>query len=737
MKTIFAVLFAAAALAPACLAVETRYWQENDQADFERGTLKSVSLRSDGRLSLAPEVTEVFDTSVPYLWTIARDSKGNLYTGGSSSGGETAKLFVIAPGGKARVLAAVEGLEIHAIAVNRRDEVFVATNPDGKVYRISRDGKPREFFSPHTRYIWAMAFDSHGNLYVATGDDGQVFRVTPDGKSAKFFNTQDTHARSLAIDRDDNILIGTDPSGLILRVSPSGIGFVLYQAARKEITALAIASSGAIYAAGNGTKAPTVPVAPPPAPAPAPPAAAGQVPAKMATPAPPTLPLGPPTLAGGSEVYRIEVDGVPHRAWTSPQSLVYAIAFDSNGLPLLGTGNSGRVYRLDSDVLSTILLDVPPTQITAFVPGSGGTLYAVTGNIGKVYRVGPGMAKSGTYESDVFDAVQFSRWGRFSIGEATAGVAVSTRSGNVNRTQNNWSPWAPVVLEPDPGCASCSDGKVTSPAARFFQYRLEFTPSGGVLPALSEADVAYLPRNVAPTLEQIEIAPANYRFPAPSAPPPSAPSPATLTLPALGTHRQAAAAPVAEPASTAQTLTYSKGTIGARWAATDENGDPLIYRVEIRGIHEQNWLPLKDKVREKYIDIDSTAFPDGEYELRVTASDEPGNPEGEALTATLVSEPFLIDNTPPLISGLSAARSAAGVRVRWHAQDAKSNVVRAEYSVNGGEWKVVAPVGGLSDSLEEDYDVTIPGAGGDGAMIAVRVTDDFDNFSVGRVFVKP
>ncbi|MGA3028812.1 MAG: hypothetical protein ABSF98_29075 [Bryobacteraceae bacterium] len=739
MKTLPAVPAAVAlalALSLQCLAVETKYWQEDGQADFEKGTLKSVSLRSDGRLSLAPEVTEVYDTSVPYLWAIARDSKGNLYTGGSSSGGDTAKLFVIAPGGKSRVLAAVEGLEIHAIALNRRDEVFVATNPDGKVYRIGRDGKPQEFFNPHTRYIWAMAFDSHGNLYVATGDDGQVFRVGPDGKSAKFFNTQDTHARSLAIDRDDNILIGTDPSGLILRVSPAGIGFVLYQAARKEITALAVSSSGAIYAAGNGTRAPTVPVAPPPAPAPPPPAI-GQVPVKMATPAPPNLPLGPPTLAGGSDVYRIDADGSPHRVWTNAQALVYTIAFDSNGLPLLGTGNSGRVYRLDSDVLSTILLDVPPTQITAFAPGSGGTLYAATGNIGKVYRIGPGPAKSGTYESDVFDAVQFSRWGRFSIGEATAGVTVSTRSGNVNRTQNNWSPWASVALEPDPGCASCSGGKVTSPAARFVQYRLEFTPSGSVLPALSEADLAWLPRNVAPTLEEIEIAPANYRFPVPVAPPPSSPSPATLSLPALGVHHQASVPPVVEPASTAQTLTYSKGTIGARWAATDENGDPLVYRVEIRGLGEPNWLPLKDKVREKYIDIDSTAFPDGEYELRVTASDEPGNPEGEALTATLVSDPFLIDNTPPVIGGLTATRSASGVRVRWHAQDARSNITRAEYSINGGEWKLVAPVGGLSDSLEEDYDVTIPAAAADGAMIAVRVTDDFDNSSVGRVYAKP
>jgi len=319
--------------------------------------------------------------------------------------------------------------------------------------------------------------------------------------------------------------------------------------------------------------------------------------------------------------------------------------------------------------------------------------------------------------------VQFSHWGQLSIQGVTHGVAVSTRSGNVNRTQNNWSAWAPVKLEPDPGCESCANGQVTSPAARFVQYRLELSGSG----ALNEVDLAFLPKNVAPVIQQIEIAPANYRFPPPVAASPPSPSPASITLPALGTHHATSVAPVAEPASIAQTLTYSKGIIGARWAASDENGDPLIYRVEIRGTHQPNWLPLKDKVHEKYIDIDSTAFPDGEYELRVTASDAPGNPESQALTATLVSDPFLIDNTPPAIAGLTATRSA----IRWHARDAKSNIVRAEFNINGGEWKMAVPVAGLFDQVEADFDV--PAATSPGDVVAVRVTDDFDNTTVSSI----
>ncbi len=539
------------------------------------------------------------------------------------------------------------------------------------------------------------------------------------------------------------MIVGTDPSGLILRVSPAGTGFVLYQASKREITALGVASDGSIYAAGTGNKAAvTAPMPSTPVPAP-PPAAAASI--SVATVQPGTAPApitvqhplysAPSTASGGSEVYRIGPDDSPSHVWTNNQALVYAITFDARGTPLLGTGNSGRIYRIDSDILSTILLDTPPTQITAFAAGSDGVLYAATGNIGRVYRIGPGLAAAGTYESDVFDANQFSHWGRFTIQGSPTGIAVSTRSGNMSRTQNNWSPWAAIRLLQDPGCASCEGGNVTSPPARFIQYRLAFSSSGGASPSVSETDLAWLPKNVAPRIEAIEITQANYRFPAPSSLA-NAASPSTLSLPPLGTQHRSSSAPALEPSSSPQTLSYSKGIVGVRWAASDDNGDPLVYNIDIRGAGDQTWIPLRQDVREKYANIDSTAFPDGEYQVRVTASDAPGNPEGQALTTAIVSDPFLIDNIPPQITGLTASSGAAGIQLRWHAHDARSVIDKAEYSVNGGEWQSIAPVGGLSDSLEEDYSVTVPRAGSGAQIVAVRVTDDYDNSTVAKTTLR-
>src|SRR6266852_1475409 len=145
-------VIAAAALAVSAYAVETHVWQTTEQTDYEKATFKNVALRSDGRLSLAPVFKEVLDTSTGFLWTLAEDSKGRLYAGGDTSGSQ-AKLWVREPDGKSKVLAELEGLEIHAIAIDKRDRVYAATAPDGKVYRISGSGKAEVFYDPKAKYI--------------------------------------------------------------------------------------------------------------------------------------------------------------------------------------------------------------------------------------------------------------------------------------------------------------------------------------------------------------------------------------------------------------------------------------------------------------------------------------------------------------------------------------------------------------------------------------------------------
>jgi sugar lactone lactonase YvrE len=724
----------------AAFAGQTQVWTQGEYADFERGVIKNLSVRSDGLLTLAPHSREIFDTTTAYLWALAQDSKGNLYT----AGGPGAKLYRIAPGGAGKMVAEVDALEIHAIAVDSQDRVYFGTTPDGKVYRVTGNAKPEVFYDPKAKYIWALAFDGKGDLLVATGGgSGEIHKVAPDGKGAVFFKSDETHVRSLAIDAQNNLIVGTEPGGLVLRISPAGEGFVLYQMARKEVTAVAVARDGAIYASAVGVKQPGAGVAPLPVAAP-PSASAGVtvtvnapgMPATAAAVPRPALPgpasIGTAGVNGGSEVYRIDPNGNPRRVWSHAQEVVYAIAFAADGRVLLGAGNKGSVYRIESPTESTALLNLPVTQITA-LRSWGGRLYAAAANTGKVYEIGPEVEREGTIESDVFDAAMYSLWGRLSFEAHLNGgqVELATRSGNLDQPQKNWSGWSAAINVP-------KGGRVSSPAARFVQWKATLTADGeGHSPELESVDVAYLPKNVEPQVDEIEITPANYRFPAPVlTPPPSSGPSQSQNLAPLG--RRAATpfpAPSQENVTTTPAMQFAKGYMGARWLAWDPNGDTMVYTVEIRGVNETEWKPLKEKLAEKYLSWDATAFSDGDYRLRVTASDAPGNPPAEALTARTESAPFTIDNTPPKITGLGAARAGGKLQVRWHAADALNNLGKAEYSLDGGDWTVAAPVTRLSDSPELDYELNLDAAAGE-HTIAVRVVDENDNQAVDKVVVK-
>jgi sugar lactone lactonase YvrE len=714
------LVLALAALS-AAFAVDTHFWTFSAKEDHDKATLKRLSLRSDGRITLAPATRELQDAGVSYLWAVARAADGTLYTGGGNPGATAAKLFAVR-NGQATVLAELPGLQIQAIALDPQGRVYAATAPDGKVYRVAADGKFDVFFDPKAKYIWSLVFDKAGNLFVATGDRGEIHKVTPAGQASVFFKTEEEHARSMAVDAAGNLIVGSEPGGLIFRISPAGEGFVLHQAGRREITAIAVAPDGSIYAAGVGSKPTTSSPAPPAAPIAIAPtsitvtASAGPGPAPAAPrPASPPPTLTPSSVSGGSEVIRIAADGFPTRVWVDGAEIVYAIAFDKSGHPILGTGNKGGIYRIDSPLLSTRLVTLAPTQVTALATDPAGAIYAVTGNIGKLIQVGPALEKDGVLESEVLDASWFAEWGRLAP-KNTGNVKFETRSGNLDRPQKNWSSWAPVA------------GRVASPAARFLQYRATLTGDDA---AVIGTEIAYLPRNVAPRIEQIEITAPNYRFPNQSL---SMTPSSTLTLGPMSS-RVPASSPSnnADPGSV--TLNLAKGFQGARWKAADPNGDTVHYTVEIRGKNETAWKTLKTEVAVRQFSFDSSAFPDGEYVLRISGTDAPSNPPGKGLSDSLESAPFLIDNTPPAIRNLAATANGNRLTITFAAADASTILTKAEFSINAGDWVSLEPSTKLTDSKEHTYSVTVDRPSGE-LTIAVRVTDEFDNHSVEKTILR-
>jgi len=710
----------------AAWAVETKTWIQSEAAEFEQGTLKGVALGSNGRLSLAPVFRETYDPDAAHIWSLAADGKGGFFAGGTGG-----KVYHLDSSGKGRLYAELAGGEVYALNVDGRGILHAATSPEGKLYRLP-GGKPELLYDTKAKYVWAIVFDRTGALYAATGDPGQIHRVTAPGRGELVYDSGETHVRSMILDGAGNLVAGTEPGGLVLRVSPKGEGFVLHQTARREVTALVLGADSRIYAAAVGNKAAAgaLPAAPP-----------AQIPIQTQTatataqvqnqpprPAQPpaTVGTGAPTIAGGSEIYRIDSDGYAQRIWTNAQQAIYSLALDPQGRLIAGAGNQGHVYRIDSERFSTRLLDLEPAQITAMVSAPNGAIIAATANPGKLYQVGPAMEKSGVIESDVFDAASFTYWGRLrweSLGEGS--VALETRSGNLDRPQKNWSPWTAVT----------NGSRIASPAARFLQWRATLTsPDGVKSPELLLVEAAYQAKNVAPLIDRIEITPYNYRFPAPSTISLSAGS--NLTLPPIGQTRRTSPSAGGIESSASQTMNREPGMIGARWRSVDANGDSMQYKIEIRGVGERDWKLLKDEVRDPRYAWDATAWADGRYILRVTATDLPDNLPAQALSAQIESEPFTIDNTPPEITDLTGRMEGNRIVLSWRVTDTLTPLSYCEYSVNGAEWKAAEPTTRLTDSLQHDYRVEIPKGEGTEFVIAVRAGDENENGSVRKIVVR-
>lgn len=723
------LVIAAGALSLFAFAVETKTWTRSESSEFEKGTLKGLALSTSGRLSLAPEWKQLFDADAAHLWTAASDGERAF------AAGVDGKVFVHEKG-KTRLFGTLDGGTVYSLAASG-GVVYAGVAPDAKVHRIDAAGKATMLASLKAKYIWALVPAGGGALYAATGEPGQIWRIEASGQSRMVFDAEEAHVRSLALDSKGQIIAGTEPRGLIFRVSPAGQGFVLAQTGKREVTALVASADGFVYAAATGNRstvaapsAPSVvvPITVTPQPAAAQPsqsAAGARAPTQAA---PSAMSLGTAPATGGSEVWRITPDGEPRRIWTHPQAVAYALVLDAKGALLVGTGSDGKLHRIDDERTSTLLVDADVSQITALVPGPQGSILAATANPAKLFQLGPGLSRSGTMESDVLDAGGFTYWGRLRHEAELSGgsIKLEARSGNLDSGQSFWSPWSAV----DPARGS----RIEAPPARFLAWRATLDASpGGVSPVLSLVEAAYQMKNVPPRIERLEVTPRNYKFPTSSL---TASPSTTLSLPPFGqASRQVPSTPNVGD-SGAASMNYDKGFIGARWRVSDSNGDSVESTLEIRGEGEKEWKPLKSGIKESRFSWDATGFADGRYRLRLTASDQVDNYPGAGLAASVESEEFVLDNTPPQISALTARIEGSNIVLSFRADDALSSLQSAEFSINGGEWIAAQPTTRITDSLAHDYRAESPKPAQSEITIAVRVIDEVDNVAVRKTTIQ-
>jgi hypothetical protein len=427
-----------------------------------------------------------------------------------------------------------------------------------------------------------------------------------------------------------------------------------------------------------------------------------------------------------SALYRINPDNTVETLWSSKDENVYDVLALERQI-LFSTDQEGRIYGLAPDRRVTLVTQTNEGETTRLLPSNHSVL-AATGNMGRIFRLGETPGTSGYYEAPVHDSGTASRWGSLSWrADLPAGCKLEfrTRSGNSAKPDRTWSDWSPTLSDP-------AGSRITSPNARYIQWKAELAGNGSVSPIVTSVTLAYLPQNSPPVVKSINvITQAVAANQAVKSAPVSSGAAYSVTV------TDADSASTASAGTPTQTLPRAaQQQITVVWQADDPDGDRLVYNVYFRGEDENQWKLLRADMHENSLTFDSDVFADGKYYFRVIASDKESNPPSSAREAQLISSPVMIDNTPPVVTMGTVNRSGASAHIEWTAADSASPLRRCEYSLDAGSWVPVEAADGVIDSLREKFVLDLSNLAPGEHLLVVRAADSANNTGLAKVVLK-
>ncbi|HOE64725.1 MAG TPA: hypothetical protein PKW18_04505 [Candidatus Sumerlaeota bacterium] len=721
-------------------AATTKVFREKSFNDFLKGELKSTSLSNEGKLFPAPAAEKVAEAEEGLIWRIITRPDGALFF----STGNEGKIFICEKGKKAQVYCDLEEVAAFALALDSKGVLYAGASPGGKIYKIAQKDKPEVFFETKQEYIWDLLFNAEGHLFAATGSEGKVFRIGPKGTGDIYFETPEKHIMDimfLSQPKDSGLFLATQDKGRIYRVHDKDKAFVLYDSGADEVRALAEGADGFIYAALNtgkgGAGGPSQPTLP------------AQLMEMIKKESPsgdedsgdsgesepaPQLKLGMPMISGKkSTIIKMDISGYVWPMLDAPEAPIHCLAYDSTMKTLLaGAGEKGKLYRVDDLNKFSALLSADEKYILSMASAEGGFYYG-TGETAVIYSLNWKDRSKGEYISSAQDAGSAVKWGLIRIdADIPSGTSIkyATRSGNTNEPDKSWSDWSKEEMFKN------KQGNILSPVARFLQYKLLLTGRNeAIYPVLQEVTAYYIPPNRAPIIEQIEVAKEGK----------AQPSPRQMIMMMMNKDKPEGSKPDQKPggapsesgASTDAKANSNPQKVKISWKVNDPEGDQMRFELQFKGEDETVWKKIEDKLDKSNFDLSTAALPDGRYRIKVIASDLPSNPKSSAMESELISEVFVVDNTPPKwteeISYKAVDKNS--IMVKAGVEDKSSIIASAQYSINAGDWYVLFPEDEIFDAEKENFSFLIKDLDKEEAAITLQVTDAEGNTLVGKVLV--
>jgi hypothetical protein len=663
-------------------AVGTRRFVLDTGEDFKGGDLKGVAVDSAGRVRAGFNLGSLPLSDATTVWSVLALADGSTLVGTGNDG----KLLRV-QGGKVSVAAETKQLVITSLTEAWGGAVVLGTLPEGKVMKYER-GKLTDLVKlPGAEHVWQVAFDKKSNsVFAATGPDGKLFRIDQNGTQQLHFDAPEQHLMSVAVAPDGTVFAGASDKAKLYKLTAPGRATVLFDFARTEVRAIAVGKGGEVFAIANEIQA------------------GSYAPSRKGKAA--TSPAGPvskpPKTKGKGTLYRFETDGTPDQLLDDKDEHFVSLAIGDDGRPYVGTGVEGRVYSIDDTHNSVLVADVEERQIGA-LHLTGKQQWVAGSDPAVLHQVKGVGGTDSIWTSKVLDAGIRAKFGRLSW-VSTAALELSTRSGNAKEPDDSWSPWSP---------GATNSAVVTSPPGRFLQIRARWSRDKDAV--LREVSVAFLTDNLRAVLKDVDASS-------------SAKKAKGATSPSSTDAVAASGGPVTEAPDTKVNLT---------WKVDNPDKDELRFRVQYRLIGTTTWydvLKPGEKLSKETYSWDTSDLPEGQYRVRVVASDEPSNPPDRVRKHELESGVVLVDNTAPRIENLTAQAR----RVKGRAIDGVGPIKRIEIAVTGtDEWHPFHPTDGIFDEQAEDFEADVSSFAPQGpAILAVRVYDQANNYVVRNVALK-
>ncbi len=654
------------------LARPVSVWTVADAEAFGAGRFDGTYLSEDGKVAMAPRRAELGRPETDRAWAVLPRADGSVLVGGW---GERATLHRVAPGGEPTELLAAEDAGVTALCALDGATALAATAPSGTLWRVTGEQATQLAQLPEP-YIWAMVPDGAGGVYAATGNRGRLYRVDANGTATLVFESRDRHLLALCAAPEGGVYVGAYPTGRVYRIA-DGVAQSVFQAEDAGVLSLA-ATARHLYV---GT-------------------------------------------AGSGQVYRLDRDGNVAELLSGDGGNIYALA-PAGDLVYAAAGSPGRILRFNGDAQRAEVyrteeplllgLSADPARLICSV--------AVTGEVLALDLSG---SERGYYLSPVHDAGVAARWGVARWGyDSTnnAVVAIETRSGNSTTPDAAWSEWSTGMVE--------HEGQpVTSPPARYVQFRASFFGQAGDVCALDRVSLFYRTINRAPTV--------------------------TLKAPTDGA--------------------LAREDLELEWEAEDPDDDKLTYRAHFAPLGSDDWQEIRpaadedeasgeespaadeepaeqpapdeeepaeteeqpkaagdeavevaetEPLEETSVTWDTTGVADGLYRLRITASDAVRNPD-DPREAEVISGVVRIDNSAPAAEPAPVEEPVPPV-TELVLRDAGSWLSSAEYRLDDGKWVALLPLDGIFDSPVETVRLPAIDTADGPVVFALRVRDAAGN----------